>query len=88
MEEYTPLEVKSNVAQLLNQVNWTGAQIAKVYGVSDSIINGQGDQQSSIQMMGNAMLSHFLDMLKQLRENLIISLMLISLWICGLQLTH
>ena len=54
LEEYTPLEVKSNVAQLLNQVNWTSAQIAKVYGVSDSIINGQGDQQSSIQMMGNA----------------------------------
>lgn len=54
LEEYTPLEVKSNVAQLLNQVNWTGAQIAKVYGVSDSIINGQGDQQSSVQMMGDA----------------------------------
>lgn len=54
LEEYTPLEVKSNVAQLLDQVNWTGAQIAKVYGVSDSVINGQGDQQSSIQMMGNA----------------------------------
>lgn len=54
LEEYTPLEVKSNVAQLLNQVNWTSAQIAKVYGVSDSIINGQGDQQSSVQMMDNA----------------------------------
>lgn len=54
LEEYTPLEVKSNVAQLLNQVSWTGAQIAKVYGVPDTIINGQGDQQSSIQMMGNA----------------------------------
>lgn len=54
LEEYTPLEVKSNVAQLLNQVTWTSAQIAKVYGVSDSLINGQGDQQSSIQMMGNA----------------------------------
>ena len=54
LEDYTPLEVKNNVAQLLNQVSWTGAQIAKVYGVSDSIINGQGDQQSSIQMMGNA----------------------------------
>ena len=54
LETYTPLEVKSNVAQLLNQVTWTSAQIAKVYGVSDSIINGQGDQQSSIQMIGNA----------------------------------
>src|SRR5699024_7382806 len=54
LEEYTPLEVKSNVAQLFNQVSWTGDQIAKDYGVSDSIINGQGDQQSSVEMMGNA----------------------------------
>lgn len=53
LETYTPLEVKSNVAQLLNQVTWTSAQIAKVYGVSDSIINGQGDQQSSVEMMGS-----------------------------------
>ena len=41
------------MAQLLNQTNWPGAQIAKVYGVSDSVINGQGDQQSSIEMMSN-----------------------------------
>lgn len=53
LEEYTPLEIKSNVAQLLDQVSWTSAQIAKVYGVSDSVINGQGDQQSSVQMMGD-----------------------------------
>lgn len=46
LEKYTPLEIQGNVAQLLNQTNWTGAQIAKVYGVSDSVINGQGDQQS------------------------------------------
>lgn len=51
LESYTSLEVQGNVAQLLNQTNWTGAQIAKVYGVSDSVINGQGDQQSSIDMM-------------------------------------
>lgn len=51
LEKYTPLEIQGNVAQLLNQTNWTGAQIAKVYGVSDSVINGQGDQQSSIDMM-------------------------------------
>lgn len=53
LEDYTPLEVQNNVAQLLNQANWTGAQIAKVYGVSDSIINGTGDQQSSVQMMNS-----------------------------------
>lgn len=53
LEDYQPLEIQGNVAQLLNQANWTGAQIAKVYGVSDSVINGQGDQQSSLAMMGN-----------------------------------
>ena len=53
LEDYQPLEIQGNVAQLLNQANWTGAQIAKVYGVSDSVINGQGDQQSSLTMMGN-----------------------------------
>lgn len=54
LEDYQPLEIKSNVANLLNQVNWTGKQIAKVYGVPDSVINGTGDQQSSIQMESNA----------------------------------
>lgn len=53
LEKYTPLEIQGNVAQLLNQASWTGAQIAKVYGVSDSIINGQGDQQSSVDMMNS-----------------------------------
>lgn len=52
LEDYTPLQVQSNVAQLLNQVNWTSAQIAKVYGVSDSVLNGSGDQQSSLDMIG------------------------------------
>lgn len=52
LEDYKPLEVKSNVAQLLAQVDWTSKQVAKVYGIPDSYLNGQGDQQSSIQMMG------------------------------------
>lgn len=51
LEDYTPLEIKSNVAQLLSQVSWTSAQIAKVYGVSDAMLNGTGDQQSSIDMI-------------------------------------
>lgn len=45
---YIPLEVKSDTANLLKQTDWTGTQIAKVYGVPDSYLNGQGDQQSSI----------------------------------------
>lgn len=52
LEDYTPLEVKSNVAQLLNQVSWTSSQIAKAYGVSDAMLNGSGDAQSSVQMIG------------------------------------
>ncbi|KXI20386.1 phage portal protein, partial [Lactobacillus crispatus] len=53
LEDYQPLEVKSNIANLLKQVDWTGSQIAKVYGVPDSFINGQGDQQSSIAQISN-----------------------------------
>lgn len=48
LESYQPLEVKSDVAKLLAQADWTGRQIAKVYGVPDSYLNGQGDQQSNI----------------------------------------
>ena len=48
LEEFKPLEIKSNIAALLGQVNWTSTQIAKVYGVPDSYLNGSGDQQSSI----------------------------------------
>ncbi|EJF00338.1 phage portal protein [Liquorilactobacillus mali] len=50
LEDYTPLQIQSNVANLLNQVNWTSTQIAKVYGVPDSFLNGSGDQQSSSEM--------------------------------------
>lgn len=51
LEDYTPLEIKGNVAQLLSQVSWTSSQIAKVYGVSDAMLNGSGDAQSSVQMI-------------------------------------
>jgi HK97 family phage portal protein len=51
LETYTPLEIKANVATLLNQVDWTSTQIAKVFGVPDSYLNGQGDQQSSLTMI-------------------------------------
>lgn len=48
LEDYTPLEIKSDTSNLLKQTDWTGTQIAKVYGVPDSYLNGTGDQQSSI----------------------------------------
>lgn len=52
LEEFTTLEIKSNVAQLLSQTDWTSKQFAKVYGLPDSYVGGQGDQQSSLQMIG------------------------------------
>lgn len=51
LEEFTSLEIKSNVAQLLSQTDWTSKQFAKVYGLPDSYVGGQGDQQSSIQQI-------------------------------------
>lgn len=48
LEEYKPLEIKGDVAKLLAQVDWTSKQIAKVYGIPDSYVNGKGDQQSSL----------------------------------------
>lgn len=71
LEEYTPLEVKSNIAQLLNQTDWTGKQIAKVYGIPDSYLNGQGDQQSSLDQIKGMYLSalnrYSQDILSELR---------------------
>lgn len=52
LESYQPLEIKSNVAALLSQADWTGKQIAKAYGIPDSYLNGQGDQQSNITQIG------------------------------------
>lgn len=48
LEEYKPLEIKSDISSLLKQTDWTSKQIAKVYNIPDSYLNGQGDQQSSL----------------------------------------
>lgn len=53
LEDFQPLEIKSNVAQLLNQADWTTGQFAKVYGIPENVVGGQGDQQSSLEMSSN-----------------------------------
>lgn len=53
LETYQPLEIKSDVAKLLAQVDWTSRQVAKVYGVPDSYLNGAGDQQSNLDQENN-----------------------------------
>ena len=51
LSDYEPLEIKSDVSKLLASTDWTSKQIAKVYGIPDSYLNGQGDQQSSLEMI-------------------------------------
>ena len=53
LEDFTPLEIKSNVAQLLKHADWTTGQFAKVYGIPENVVGGQGDQQSSLEMSSN-----------------------------------
>ena len=53
LEDFTPLEIKSNVAQLLKQADWTTGHFAKVYGIPENVVGGQGDQQSSLEMSSN-----------------------------------
>lgn len=53
LEEFKPLEIKSNVAQLLSQADWTTGQFAKVYGIPENVVGGKGDQQSSLDMSMN-----------------------------------
>lgn len=51
LSTYQPLEIRSDVSSLLSSTDWTSKQIAKVYGIPDSYLNGQGDQQSSLTMI-------------------------------------
>ncbi|USS87471.1 phage portal protein [Fructilactobacillus hinvesii] len=50
LEDFTPVELKSDVANLLKQTDWTTDQFCKVYGVPPSLFGGTGDQQSSVDM--------------------------------------
>lgn len=45
------LDVSPNVAKLLDDTTFAQTQIAKAFGIPDSYLNGQGDQQSSIEMI-------------------------------------
>ena len=44
------ISINADVAKYLSQLDWGRTQIAKAFGVPDSYLNGNGDQQSSIQM--------------------------------------
>ncbi|WP_338432899.1 phage portal protein [Limosilactobacillus fermentum] len=45
------IDVTPNVSKLLDNATFSQTQIAKAFGIPDSYLNGQGDQQSSIEMI-------------------------------------
>lgn len=45
------LGIQPEVAHLLSNLSWTKTQVAKAFGVPDSYLMGQGDQQSSLDMI-------------------------------------
>lgn len=48
---FSTVSINSDIAKYLTQLDWGRTQIAKAYGVPDSYLNGQGDQQSSLTMI-------------------------------------
>lgn len=45
------IDINANVADFLNNANFSRDQIAKAFNVPSSVLNGNGDAQSSIQML-------------------------------------
>lgn len=44
------ISLQPEIIEFLNSINWSQTQIAKAFGIPADYLNGQGDQQSSIEM--------------------------------------
>lgn len=51
--------IDAKTAEYLNNIDWTRTQIAKVFGVPENYLNGQGDQQSSLEQTTTIFMSSF-----------------------------
>lgn len=49
--DYAQVSINGDVAKFLNNYSFSQEQIAKAFGIPDSYLNGQGDQQSSSEML-------------------------------------
>lgn len=49
--DYQQVSINGDVAKFLNNYSFSQEQIAKAFGIPDSYLNGQGDQQSSSDML-------------------------------------
>ena len=65
-----PLQVNPNVDNLLSNTTFAQSQIAKAFGIPAEYLNGQGDQQSSIDMMKSLYVSGLAPYVKSLTSEM------------------
>lgn len=51
--DFQSISINADVAKFLNNATYQRTQITKAFGVPDSYLNGQGDQQSNLEMIQN-----------------------------------
>ncbi len=51
--DFQSISINADVAKFLNNAIYQRTQISKAFGVPDSYLNGQGDQQSNLEMIQN-----------------------------------
>ncbi|KAA8446942.1 phage portal protein [Weissella paramesenteroides] len=51
--DFKTIAINADVAKYLTQLDWGRNQITKTFGVPDSYLNGQGDQQSSLDQISS-----------------------------------
>lgn len=51
--DVAPLQISPDIDKLLSNARYSQQQIAKAFGIPAEYLNGQGDQQSSIEMMSS-----------------------------------
>ncbi|CAK1236844.1 Phage portal protein BeeE (BeeE) [Fructobacillus fructosus] len=49
--DFQTISINADVAKFLNNATYQRSQISKAFGVPDSYLNGQGDQQSNLEMI-------------------------------------
>lgn len=55
--DFSTIAINADVAKYLQNLDWNRTQIAKAFGVPDSYLNGQGDAQSSLEMISQLYIS-------------------------------
>lgn len=65
-----PLQINPDIAKLISNTTFSQTQIAKAFGISDSYLNGQGDQQSSVNMMRSLFIDSLNPYIKSLESEM------------------